>query len=88
MTYVIDAEARREVRDRLGSGYDRIERTRVPEGVEIGTEAEPFIEALWESWTQITFTLVVYGFTQRSLCDAVTEMDAFKQQAGEPLVAH
>lgn len=86
--YVIDPDARREIRDRLGSGFDRIQHGAVPEGVTIDSGSEPFVEALWEAWVQTTFTLIAFGFPQRALCDAAAEMVSVKEETGENLVTH
>lgn len=79
--YEVDPEARRALRDRVGAGADHIQIDQLPEGV-TAEGAEPFIEALWDSWTQFTFTLLAYGFPHRGLCDATSEMATFKDEAG------
>lgn len=86
MTYMVDPDARRETIDRLGPGSDRIQEEALPNGV-TRDDAEPFIEALWETWVQVTFTMIAYGFPQRALCDAAAEMATVKEAAGE-LVRH
>lgn len=85
--YNVDPDARRETIDRLGPGVERIQETALPHGVTLD-DPEPFIEALWETWVQVTFTLIAYGFPQRALCDAAGEMTTVKEAAAGQLVRH
>lgn len=79
--FEVDPDARREIRDRVGAGADHIQVDQLPAGV-TAEGAEPFIEALWDAWLQVTFTLIAYGFPSRALCDGTATMASFKDEAG------
>lgn len=83
---MLDPEVRRETVDRLGRGVDRVESDQVLPDGELHPETIPFIEAIWDAWVQNTLYLVAFGFTQRAICDAATEIAAVKSEANERML--
>lgn len=79
--YYIDPEARQAIREKVGAGIDHVQPDQFPEGVK-SDGAEPFIDALWDAWLQTTVTLIAFGFSQRSLCDAAATVATVRDEAG------
>lgn len=83
---MLDPEVRRETVDRLGRGVDRVQADKILPDGELHPETVPFIEAIWDTWVTHTLYLCAFGFTQRALCDAATEIAAVKDEANERML--
>lgn len=80
---MFDPAIRREIFERLTDApvETRIEASAQPAEEDIGPEA---YQGFWEAWVTLTTTMVLMGFTHRSLCDAAGEVVAAKEE----IVAH